>query len=110
MPESTGTRTFAKVSVRDADVDGKRVVLRADLNVPLENGVVTDDTRIRASLPTIELLRERGAADIAVFGGGIIPDDDIPKLEAMGVAHIFTPGTRTDEIVQWVRGNVAHAA
>jgi methylmalonyl-CoA mutase C-terminal domain/subunit len=58
----------------------------------------------------IEQLRERGAEDIAVFGGGIIPEDDIPQLEAMGVAHVFTPGTRTDEIVEWVRENVAQAA
>ena len=58
----------------------------------------------------IDLLKEQGADDIAVFGGGIIPDDDIPKLEQMGVAHVFTPGTRTDEIVDWVRENVAHAA
>ena len=58
----------------------------------------------------IDLLKENGAEDIAVFGGGIIPDDDIPKLEQMGVAHVFTPGTRTDEIVDWVRENVAHAA
>ncbi len=58
----------------------------------------------------VDLLRDRGAEDIQVFGGGIIPEDDIPKLEAMGVAHIFTPGTRTDEIVDWVRGHVAHAA
>ena len=58
----------------------------------------------------LDLLRERGASDIRVFGGGIIPDDDIPKLEEMGVAHVFTPGTRTDEIVDWVRENVAHAA
>jgi len=58
----------------------------------------------------LEQLREQGADDIGVFGGGIIPDDDIPKLEAMGVAHVFTPGTRTDEIVQWVRENVVHAA
>ena len=58
----------------------------------------------------IDLLKEQGADDIAVFGGGIIPDDDIPKLQQMGVAHVFTPGTRTDEIVDWVRENVAHAA
>jgi methylmalonyl-CoA mutase C-terminal domain/subunit len=58
----------------------------------------------------LDQLRERGAGDIAVFGGGIIPEDDIPELEAMGVAHVFTPGTRTDEIVEWVRENVAHAA
>ncbi|GGL05419.1 cobalamin B12-binding domain-containing protein [Planomonospora parontospora] len=54
----------------------------------------------------IELLRENDAGDIVVFGGGIIPEDDMPELERMGVARIFTPGATTEEIVEWVRGTV----
>jgi methylmalonyl-CoA mutase C-terminal domain/subunit len=54
----------------------------------------------------IELLRERDAADITVFGGGIVPEADIPELEKLGVARIFTPGAPTHEIVGWVRANV----
>src|SRR5213595_2749198 len=49
----------------------------------------------------IELLRERDAADILVFGGGIIPEDDIPLLEQAGVAKIFTPGAKTQDVVDW---------
>jgi methylmalonyl-CoA mutase C-terminal domain/subunit len=55
----------------------------------------------------VELLRERGADDIVVFGGGIIPDADIPELARLGVAKIFTPGATTQSIVEWVRGNVS---
>ena len=55
----------------------------------------------------IELLAERGADDVVVFGGGIIPEDDIAALEQLGVAKIFTPGATTRSIVEWVRDHVA---
>ncbi len=54
----------------------------------------------------IELLREQDAADIAVFGGGIIPEEDIPGLKEAGVVEIFTPGSSTDSVIQWVRQNI----
>ncbi|MFP5218218.1 MAG: cobalamin B12-binding domain-containing protein [Actinomycetes bacterium] len=57
----------------------------------------------------MQLLRERGADDVVVFGGGIIPEDDIPLLEQMGVAKIFTPGATTQSIVDWVRENVGQS-
>ena len=54
----------------------------------------------------IDLLRERDAADIVVFGGGIVPAADLPELAAMGVAKVFTPGATTGEIIAWVRENL----
>jgi methylmalonyl-CoA mutase C-terminal domain/subunit len=54
----------------------------------------------------IELLRERGGGDIAVFGGGIVPDEDIPGLVAAGVKAVFTPGVSTEAVVEWVRSNI----
>jgi methylmalonyl-CoA mutase C-terminal domain/subunit len=54
----------------------------------------------------VELLKGREATDIVVFGGGIIPDDDIPLLESMGVAKIFTPGAKTSDVVAWVRATM----
>jgi methylmalonyl-CoA mutase C-terminal domain/subunit len=55
----------------------------------------------------IDLLAERDAADIVVFGGGIIPDEDREELERLGVAAVFTPGTPTTEIVEWVHTNLS---
>ncbi len=54
----------------------------------------------------LDLLRERGIHDIVVFGGGIIPDEDLEPLAEMGVAKVFTPGTPTDEVVEWVKTNL----
>jgi len=58
----------------------------------------------------IELLAERDSSDIRVFGGGIIPDEDIPVLEELGVAKVFTPGATTGEITGWVAGAFAEPA
>jgi methylmalonyl-CoA mutase C-terminal domain/subunit len=74
----------------DADVIGLSILSGAHLTLFAE---------------VMELLKDRGAIDILVFGGGIIPDDDIPVLKDMGVSEIFTPGTSMQSIVDWV---VAH--
>jgi 3-phosphoglycerate kinase len=85
VPDDTASRSFVKASVRDADVDGRRVLLRADLNVPLDGVEVADDSRIRASLPTIELLRERGASIVLVSHLGR-PKGRDPSLSMAPVA------------------------
>jgi len=76
----------------DADIIGLSVLSGAHLTLFAE---------------VMDLLKAKDATDIVVFGGGIIPEDDIPVLEGMGVARIFTPGTPTHEIVQWVTDNVS---
>ena len=58
----------------------------------------------------VTLLRDQGADDVLVFGGGIIPKDDIPRLKEMGVEEIFTPGTPTMAIVEWLRDRLAAKA
>ncbi len=54
----------------------------------------------------IDLLKGEKAQDISVFGGGIIPDDDIPQLKQLGVTEIFTPGSSTQDIVNWIRHHI----
>ncbi len=54
----------------------------------------------------IDLLKEKGANDIAVFGGGIIPQDDVPKLKEQGVSEVFLPGSSTQTIIEWIRGHI----
>lgn len=54
----------------------------------------------------VEMMRERGMDDVILFGGGIIPEDDIPKLKEAGVGEVFLPGATTEEIVKYIRENV----
>jgi methylmalonyl-CoA mutase C-terminal domain/subunit len=57
----------------------------------------------------VELAREAGLDDVIIFGGGIIPDEDIPKLKQQGVTEVFTPGARMEEIVEFIRNNSRRA-
>ncbi len=57
----------------------------------------------------VKLLREKGAGDIVILGGGIIPADDIPELKRSGIREIFQPGASTEEIVKYIRENVEPA-
>ncbi len=54
----------------------------------------------------MQMMRERGMDDVLLFGGGIIPEDDIPKLKEAGVSEIFLPGTSTEEIIKFIRDHV----
>lgn len=55
-----------------------------------------------------DLMVAHGMSDVLLFGGGIIPEDDIPRLKEQGVAEVFLPGTSTEDIIRFIRGNVKH--
>ncbi len=85
---------IASAAVQE-DVDGVGLSIMSGAHLTLVPAVV-------------DALKERGAGDVTVFGGGIIPQDDIPKLKDAGVSQVFLPGTTTQSIVDWIRGNVRH--
>src|SRR6267378_1806884 len=87
-----GAKMIAAAAVQE-DVDGIGLSIMSGAHMTLFPAV-------------IDLLRQQGADDVVVFGGGIIPDPDIPQLRKLGVKEIFTPGATTRSIAEWVRGNV----
>jgi len=106
-----GAKVVAR-ALRDAGVEVVYTGLHQTPEQVVETAIQEDADAIGLSIlsgahmtlfrKVLDLLEERDARDILVFGGGIIPDADIPLLEEMGVAKIFTPGATTREIVDWV--------
>ncbi|QWC86033.1 cobalamin B12-binding domain-containing protein [Nocardioidaceae bacterium] len=92
--QQTPEQIVAAAIAEDADMIGLSVLSGAHL------------THFRK---VMALLEENDARDIVVFGGGIVPEEDLPELERLGVARIFTPGTPTTEITDWVAGSVTPA-
>jgi methylmalonyl-CoA mutase C-terminal domain/subunit len=110
-----GAKVVAR-ALRDAGVEVVYTGLHQTPEQVVETAIQEDADAIGLSIlsgahmtlfrKVIDLLAERNALDITVFGGGIIPDADIPVLEQMGVAKIFTPGATTQDIVAWVHSTL----
>ena len=122
MPGRDGHARGAKVVARALRDAGMEVIYTGLHQTPeqiVETAIQEDADAIGLSVLSgahmtqfarvLELLKERDAEDIVVFGGGIIPEADIAELKAMGVAAIFTPGAPTTEIVSWVRSALGSA-
>ena len=110
-----GAKVVAR-ALRDAGVEviytGLRQTPTMIVNAAIQEDVdavglsVLSGAHNRLFPEVVRLLREQGAGDIKVFGGGIIPEEDIPALKAAGISEIFTPGTDTSEIVAFVRERI----
>lgn len=106
-----GAKVVAR-ALRDAGIEVVYTGLHQTPEMIVETAIQEDADAVGLSVlsgahmtlfaAVIELLKQRGASDIVVFGGGIIPEGDIPELEALGVSKVFTPGTRTQDIVDWI--------
>ena len=110
-----GAKIIAR-ALRDAGVEVIYTGLHQTPEMIAETAIQEDVDAIGLSIlsgahntlfPAImRLMREKGGDEIAIFGGGIIPEEDIATLKQAGVREIFTPGATTDEIVEWVRTNI----
>ena len=110
-----GAKIIAR-ALRDAGFEVIYTGLHQTPEMVAEAAVQEDVDAVGLSIPSgahltlfpavVDELRRRGGGDKVVFGGGIIPDEDIPALGKAGVAKIFTPGASTQEIVDWIRANV----
>ncbi|HHY36470.1 MAG TPA: cobalamin B12-binding domain-containing protein [Firmicutes bacterium] len=110
-----GAKVLAR-ALRDAGMEVIYTGLRQTPEQIVETGIQEDVDVIGLSILSgahnhlfprvMELLREKGAEDILVIGGGIIPEDDIPALKEKGIAEIFTPGTTTREVIEYIREHV----
>ena len=110
-----GAKVVAR-ALRDAGVEVVYTGLHQTPEAIVEAAIAEDADAIGLSVLSgahltlfrrvLDLLRARDAEDIVLFGGGIIPADDVAELEGIGVAKVFTPGTPMHEIVSWVRANV----
>ncbi|MGI6142929.1 MAG: cobalamin B12-binding domain-containing protein [bacterium] len=110
-----GAKVLAR-ALRDAGMEVIYTGLRQTPEQIVETGIQEDVDVIGLSILSgahthlfprvMELLRERGANDILVIGGGIIPEDDIPALKKEGIAEIFTPGTTTQAVIDYIKEHV----
>jgi len=114
-----GAKIIAR-ALRDAGVEviytGLHQTSKSIVNAALEEDVdavglsILSGAHLTYFPEVVDALAAAGANDIVVFGGGIVPEKDIETLMAAGVAQVFTPGTTTDEIIEWVRANVKPAS
>lgn len=110
-----GAKVVAR-ALRDAGIEVIYTGLHQTAEAVVETALQEDVDAIGVSMMSgahmtlmprvVELLKERKAEDIVVFGGGIIPDDDIKALGEQGVQKIFTPGTSIETLVNWVQENI----
>lgn len=110
-----GAKVIAR-GLRDAGMEviysGLRQTAPMIVNAAVQEDVeaiglsILSGAHMRYFREVLELLEERDASDIIVFGGGIVPDQDLQELKALGVGELFTPGTTIQEVVDWLNGRL----